>query len=154
IRDGPAGYLSPQARPCPGNDPQQVVPAAAQDDPAPLAQLVGEVMDDGRRPGQGSQRDGEMRERVAAGGVAAVLGDTYIGTERAQCGRHDRLETLQPRVIAGARCEGDVDGAAPARAGAPLVLVAGAGKEIVPRLMDRNRQDVRILVEDPLHTVA
>ena len=91
----------------------------------PCADLVRQVVQRGRTRPLAVQRQRQVGQRVERVGVAAVLGDQDVRGEGAHQRRHDGVERPQPRGVAGAGREGDVDGA-PSAPGPPT----SAGKPV------------------------
>jgi hypothetical protein len=101
----------------------------------------------------GACRQEEMGERIGMVRVAPELRHHHVGAEPADRGGNDRVEGLEPRIVAGVRGQGDVDRAVWRVGPAPLRQVAGAGEQ-EPVLVDRDREHARVVPEGELHPVA
>src|SRR5919112_3829777 len=148
------GEGGPERCPDSGDDAPDVVAAATDGYPAPLAELVGELVDASGHVLVDTGRHREVRQRVEVVGVAAVLGEDKVRPKGPQNLGHDLLEALDKGVVLGERLQGQVDGVSLALLPSQLLYAAGARKEVAPRLVRRERQDVRVIVEHPLHPVA
>ena len=87
-------------------------------------------------------------------GVDAELGEQHVGSEGLQQGRDDGLEGVQVDLVVGVGIQGQVDRVADAIARADLTGKAGAGEQVVPRLVNRDGEHSRVAVEGVLHAVA
>ena len=105
-----ARRLGQQVGPGARHDLDQLVAAAAGEQPAAAGRLVGEPVDGGVRGALPVDGQLQVGERVEPVGVAAVLADQDLGRERAQQRRDDRVERPQPAGVAGPAGQRDVDG--------------------------------------------
>src|ERR687886_2512436 len=87
-------------------------------------------------------------------GVAAVLGEDQVRLKGPQDFWHDGLEALDEGIVLRERLERQVDRVPVSLPLAPLLDIAGPREEGAPRLVHRDRQDVRVVIEHPLHPVA
>jgi hypothetical protein len=87
-------------------------------------------------------------------GVAAELGDQHVGGEGVQRRGDDRLEGVEVDLAGGGGCEGHVERRARTIAPPDLVGEAGAGEQVAARLVQADRQDARVVVEELLDAVA
>ncbi len=86
--------------------------------------------------------------------VAAMLADDDVRSERGRELREQRLDGAQPGLLAGARLERHVDGRAGGWTFADLRHGSGARKEVSAALVERDREDARIVPVDRLDAVA
>ena len=106
---GGVGGDADQVRPGPRDHVDELVAAPAEGEPAPVAVLVGEVVEHHRRRALAVHGHPQVRERVEHVGVAAVLGDEDLRADLAHDRADDRVEGPQPAGVAGARGQRDVD---------------------------------------------
>src|SRR5262249_59689485 len=90
-------------------------------------------------------------ERVA---VRAALGDEYLRAEAAQGAGHDRVEGPVPAGVAGTRRKRDVDRRPGGGGATGLGREAGTRKQRERCLVQADRHDPWIVVEDLLYPVA
>src|SRR3954454_450892 len=133
--------------------PDVVAPAAGCD-PTTAAELVGEVVHAPRDMLVEVGRCGEVGQGVEGVSVAAVLREDQVRLERAKNAGDDGLEAGDAGLVVRKGFQQHVDGEAGPRAPARLPDLSGPGKEVPARLVHGDGQDVRVVVEHPLHPVA
>jgi hypothetical protein len=115
---------------------------------------VGQVVEPPGELPVGADGQPEVGQRVGVVGVAAELGDQQLRLERADQRRHHRVERGEVQVVGGARRQRQVGDGAAGGALADLVGEPGAGEQVAPGLVHRDRQHPGLLGEDRLDPVA
>ena len=143
-----------QVRPRARHHLDQLVAAAAGGDPSATGVLVREAVQGVVRRALAVDGQRQVRERVEDVAVAAVLADEDVRPELLEQRRDDRVERAQPSRVGGARGQRDVDRGA-LRVGTTGVRgEPGAGEEVAPALVQRDREHPRVVPERALDPVA
>jgi hypothetical protein len=100
------------------------------------------------------RRDMEVRERVPGVRVGAVLRDDQIRPERGRERRKVRLHDRVPRRFARVGRKRHVHDRTGGGGLSDLVDVAGTREQVSTTLVDREREDARVVPEQGLHPIA
>ena len=144
----------PDEAPGPWHDPVGVVAAAAGRQPAAARVAMRDVVHQSRGLAHGGRGHEQVRERVPGVRVSSVLRHDDVRPERGGQLGEQPAHGRQPRPLAGSRFERHVD-RRPGRHPLPqLPHPARAREQVPPALVERQRQDARIVRVDRLDPVA
>ena len=144
----------PNQRPAARHNAVRVVTAATGGQPPAIAMLMGKLVEHRRCRAVRVRGQAQVRQWIEGMRVTAVLSDEERRPEGICQRGHDLLNGRDPRAIAAVRVERNVDGTACGAAAAGLVHEAAAGKERHACLVNGERQDLRVVPEERLRTVA
>ena len=140
-------------RPRAWHDVDHRITASAERHPLARAHLVSELVEGDVRSPLAVHAEGEVGEGVVGVGVTALLGHQDLRLELPDQVGHDGVEGTQPAVVGGAGRQRDVDRAPLGLGPADLLGESRAGKEQLPGLVERDRQDARVVPEGPFDAV-
>ncbi|CAM5649827.1 hypothetical protein SNARM312S_03608 [Streptomyces narbonensis] len=144
-----------QMRPRPRHHVHHRVPPTAQRDPAPLGVLVRKLVTGLLHGPLRVQRHRQMGQRILEVRVRPVLRHQHLRPEVRDQLRHHRVEGPQPPRVPRPRRQRHIHGPALTRPRRTRLLRPPRLREQRPRmLVQRDRQDPRILPESRLHPVT